>query len=565
VRRVNDQSLRLNRKGAQVKLFINAIVVIISFLSVSAIHAQQASTSSGTYTTYIGDQLFGTDNYTLTVNADGSAQAQADVTWGPTKFRAVTKAMRNKPVSFAEDTDGAPQLVIEFDAGVVKIKLQGQPDKEVKAQPSLLLENGAWHQFLFLFPQYDAARGGQQSFDAFVPSQAVPFTLNLERIDTPSFKVGSQQVATEHFRAGTSLGLGFEIWTDPAHVPLFIRVPAQRLKIVRKGSEGLADLISPPPAKPSANDPYTTEEVSFQNGEQKLVGTLTVPKSGAKPCPGVVIITGSGSQDRDGSEVANIYRLIAERLSAGGVAVLRVDDRGVGKSVPLKPGSTYRDLINDSKAAFEFLFKRPEIDRKKIALAGHSEGAETALTIAVEDPRVAAIILLAGVSRSLDRGLIEQTLYALALDSPANPSDKTRYPKIVTQIDNAFSAARSTPKPADPSTDPLAYFRQHLESDPLALARRVRVPTLILNGERDDNVLPYHALELAQAMADSGNKQVLLRIFPNLTHLFTPSQRDKAVTDAQAGEVSTEVLELLQRWATNVLVRGKDGGAVPEK
>ncbi len=547
------------------KLFICTIVVIISFLSVSTIHAQQAGTSSGTYTTYIGDQLFGTDNYTLTVNADGSAQAQADVTWGPTKFRTVTKAVRNKPASFTKDTDGAPQLVIVFEAGVVKIKLPGQPDSEVKAQPTVLLENGAWHQFLFLFPQYDAARGGPQSFNAFVPSQAIPFTLTLERIDSPSFKVGSQQVATEHFRAGTSLGLGFEIWTDPAHVPLFIRVPAQHLKLVRKGSESLAEVISPPPAKPSANDPYTTEEVSFQNGEQKLVGTLTVPKSGAKPCPGVVIITGSGSQDRDGSEVANLYRLIAERLSTGGVAVLRVDDRGVGKSVPLKPGTTYRDLINDSKAAFEFLFNRPEIDRKKIALAGHSEGAETALTIAVEDPRVAAIMLLGSTSRPLDRIVFEQTLNTLALDSPVNPSDKTRYPAIVTQLEKAFRDARAEPKPTDSTTELRIYFRQHLASDPLALARRVRVPTLILNGERDDNVLPYHALELAQAMADSGNKQVLLRIFPNLTHLFTPSQRDKAVTDAQAGEVSPAFLELLQSWAASVLVRGKDGGVAPEK
>ena len=549
------------------KLFINAIVVFISFLSVSAIHAQQTSTSSGTYTTYIGDQLFGTDNYTLTVNADGSAQAQADVTWGSAKFKAITKLARNMPLNFTMEVNGATVLVEEFSEGLVRIKPQGQPASEVKAPVSVLFENGAWHQFLFLFPQYDAARGGPQSFNAFVPSQAVPFTLTLERIDSPSFKVGSQDVATEHFRAGTSLGLGFEIWTDPAHVPLFIRVPAQRLKMVRKGSEGLAEVISPPPAKPSpsANDPYTTEEVSFQNGEQKLVGTLTVPKSGAKPCPGVVIITGSGSQDRDGSEVANLYRLIAERLSAGGVAVLRVDDRGVGKSVPFKPGTTYRDLIDDSKAAFEFLFNRPEIDRKKIALAGHSEGAETALTIAVEDQRVAAIMLLGSTSRPMDRIVIEQTLNALALDSPVNPSDKTRYPAIVTQLEKAFRDARSEPKPTDSTTELRIYFRQHLASDPLALARRVRVPTLILNGERDMLVLPYHALELAQAMADSGNKQVLLRIFPNLTHVFTPSQRDKTVTDAQAGEVSPDVLKLLQSWAANVLVRGKDGGAGPEK
>jgi fermentation-respiration switch protein FrsA (DUF1100 family) len=88
---------------------------------------------------------------------------------------------------------------------------------------------------------------------------------------------------------------------------------------------------------------------------------------------------------------------------------------------------------------------------------------------------------------------------------------------------------------------------------------------LILNGERDENVLPYHALELAQALADSGNKQVLVRILVNLTHVFTPSTRDKSVTSAQAREVSSEFLDLLQSWAANVLVLGKDGGSVPGK
>jgi fermentation-respiration switch protein FrsA (DUF1100 family) len=183
--------------------------------------------------------------------------------------------------------------------------------------------------------------------------------------------------------------------------------------------------------------------------------------------------------------------------------------------------------------------------------------------IAAEDPRVAAVMLLAGGSRSLDRIVLEQALNLQALDSPMNPADKTRYPPIVTQLDKIFSEVRSKPKPADPANDPMAYFRQHLEIDPLAVARRVRVPTLILNGERDDNILPYHALELAQAMADSGNKQVLVRIFPNLTHVFTPSQRDKSVTGAQSAEVSAEFLDLLQSWAANVLVRGKDGGAAP--
>jgi dipeptidyl aminopeptidase/acylaminoacyl peptidase len=548
-----------------VKLRIYPILALILLLAAGS-QAQQSKVSTGTYTTYISDQAFGLENYTFTTNADGTIQSQSDGTFGPSTFKTTTKAERNRPVAFTVSASGGT-LQADFAGEIVKITSPGQPVNEVKAQPTVLIENGVWHHFLFLFAQYDPARKGPQTFNAFVPSQGVAFTLNLELLDSPIFKVNGQQVTTEHFRAGTSLGLSFDIWTDSTHVPLFIQVPEQHLKIVRKGSEALAELISPPPPKPvtAVNDPYTTEEVSFQNGEQKLVGTLTIPKAGAAPFPAVVIISGSGPEDRDGSVVANLYRLVAEHLSANGVAALRVDDRGVGKSIPLQKGTSYRDLINDSKAAFEFLFKRPDIDRRKIAMAGHSEGALTALVIAAEDPRVAAIILLAGGSRSLDHIVSEQALNLLALSSPVNPSDKTRSPAIVAQLEKVFTEVKSKPKPADPANDPLAYFRQHLEMDPLAIARRVKAPVLILNGERDENVLPYHALELAQAMADSGNKQVLLRIFPNLTHVFTPSTRDKAVTGAQAGEVSQEVLDLLQRWAANVLVRGKDGGTVPEK
>src|SRR6266404_3724949 len=540
----------------QVKRSIYLVVALV--LLAASSQAQPSKVSTGTYTTYVNDQVFGLENHTLTTNADGSTVSQSEGTFGAAKFKTATKAERNRPITFMVTANGIT-LQADFAGDVVKITSSGQPVKEVKAQPTVLIENGVWHHFLLLFAQYDPARSGVQTFNAFVPSQGVPFTLTLEHLDSPIFKVNAQQVTTEHFRAGANLGLSFEIWTDSAHVPLFIQVPEQHLKTVRKGSEALAELISPPPPKPvtSVNDPYTTEEVSFQNSAQKLVGTLTIPKKGAAPFPAVVIISGSGPQDRDGSVVANLYRLVAEHLSAHGVAALRVDDRGVGESIPLQPGTSYRDLINDSKAAFEFLFKRPDIDRRKIALAGHSEGALTALVIAAEDPRVAAIILLAGGSRSLDRIVSEQTLNLLALNSPINPSDKTRNPPIVAQLEKVFTELKAKPKPADPANDPLAYFRQHLEMDPLAIARRVRTPALILNGERDDNVLPYHALELAQAMADSGNKQVLLRIFPNLTHVFTPSRRDKTVTGAQAGEVSPEVLDLVQGWAANVLVQGK--------
>ena len=538
-----------------------AVVVGILFSHMPTALAQSragGAPSSGVYTTYLNDQPFGTETYTVTRDADASQRSVADISFSGVQMKATAVFVRNRPVSFMMEMGGSRTLTEEFTATGVKVMAQGKPAQEVKAQPAVLLENGAWHYFLFMFAQYDATLGGQQKFSAFLPSQALEFGVSVERLGSPSFDVKGEKVVTEHYRVGTTLGLSFEIWTDPARVPLVISIPAQRIKAVRQGAESLAAAILPPAAPkptPSANDPFTSEEVTFHNGEEKLAGTLTIPKSGGSPHPAVVLISGSGAQDRDGSTLLNFYRLIAERLSANGIAVLRADDRGAGQSsMPTKP-SSYRDLVNDSRAAVELLLARREIDPKRIALIGHSEGAETALTMAAEDPRIAAIMLLAGSSRPIDRVLLEQSLYAIALDAPVNASDRTKFNAVARQLIKVFDDARAQPKPADPTTDSLGWFREHLGNDPLAQARKVRAPVLVLNGERDDNVLPYHALELAQAFAASGNNQVTLRIFPNLTHLFTPSRRDPSVTDSQAGEISPEFLQTLQSWATNTLVK----------
>jgi hypothetical protein len=145
---------------------IYVISVAILLLTAANIQAQPAKASSGVYVTYIGDQIYGTDTYTFTTNADLSVDAQAEVTFGDAKFKAVTRAIQNKPVSFTKESGGTPQLVVEFGSDIVKMKKPGQPVVEIKGQPTVLLENGAWHQFLFLFAQYDAARTGRQSFNS---------------------------------------------------------------------------------------------------------------------------------------------------------------------------------------------------------------------------------------------------------------------------------------------------------------------------------------------------------------------------------------------------------------
>lgn len=535
------------------KILLQALLAVAAVLAAGGARLALAQEAAGGYTTRVGGQTFGTESYKIATNADGSRRAEADAAFGGTKLKVlIVVGADGRPVRFEMEVNGAKALTQEFTASGVKVMAAGQPEKTVDARPDVLLENGVWHHFVFLFARYDARRGGAQSFSAMLPSQALPFKVTVEPVGRESFDVKGQKVTTEHFRAQTDLGLAFEVWTDESRAtPLLFAVPAQSLQVVRQGTEDLAAVVFASSAKPgpSEKDPYTTEEVTFQNGEQKLAGTLTVPKGAGAPHPAVVIITGSGGQDRDGTAVANLYRLIAERLSSNGVAVLRADDRGVGKSKPLTKGNAYRDLIADTRAAFEYLLTRGEIDKNRVGLVGHSEGAETALILAAEDARVAAVALLAGTSEPVDRVLVEQSLYQAAQQGAVDPTDRTKFPAVVRQLMELFEKAKSAPKPAA-GADELAWFREHAAHDPLADARRVRVPALVANGERDALVLPHHALALAGAMGEAGNRRVTLRIFRDLTHVFTPASGGES-----AGEVSEEFLRALQEWASGALAK----------
>ncbi|MGH9830047.1 MAG: alpha/beta hydrolase family protein, partial [Blastocatellia bacterium] len=278
--------------------------------------------------------------------------------------------------------------------------------------------------------------------------------------------------------------------------------------------------------------------------------------------PIAVLITGSGLQDRDYNPPGlNMFRFIAEKLSANGIAVLRHDDRGVGKSnAPNRPTS-YRDLINDTRAAIEYVRSRKEIDPERVALIGHSEGAETAGILAEADPRIAAIALLSGASHPLDFVVIEQALYAEALHRPVDPAATNELPEVVRGLIQCFAGAKAGKSDRSVS-DSYDWCGQHAAHDPLATIRMVKCPILILQGERDEDALAYNGVALAMAAAQAGNKHVLLRMFPNLTHVLVASPFDKSASFEQRSRVSEEVLDTLEKWAVATLVPG--GGADPK-
>lgn len=530
-------------------------LLFLAFILKSTMHAQQ---STGTYTTYISGRVAATEDYTVRTEADGSIRAEAEIgapTQGTPRQRAVTVVRNNRPVEFSIEAGGTRLISAQFNANTVRLQIAGQPERNVTSAATAVSENGVWHHFIFMLQQYDAARGGAQTIKGFLPSQAVDFDARIERIGRSEHTVNNRRVTPERWRITATGGLVIDVWADEARLPLVISIESQSTRVVRGGAEALSEAIARTAHSAAGDTRSQSEAVTFRNGNVTLAGTLTKPNDAPNTArgarlPAVVLISGSGSQDRDGNPGSfNLLRLIAETLSPAGFIVLRHDDRGAGGSTMPTTPTTYRDLINDTKAAIEYLRARSDVDPDFIVLIGHSEGAETAGIIAAEDGRVAAVALLAGMSRPLSRGLSEQTLYQAALQGTTSPAEaERRAPEVVRHLLQLIAVAQTNRQDASPS-DVYEYLRQHAANNPAATIARVRCPVLILQGERDMLVMAYHAIELAQALAEAGNTRASLHIFPNLDHSFTPSPLDPTnATSERPRQASPEVLDTLKTW-----------------
>lgn len=526
------------------------VIMTLSFLFLGSA-SQSAQRTSGTYETLISGRPIATEKYTLATLADGSIKAEGEITIGGGVQKVVTVVQRQLPVSFSVEAAGRKVVAAEFRKGSVTLKVATQPDREIKTDATVILENLVWHQYLFLFDQYDTSKGGNQSFRVFVPSVGQTVSLTFVPVGSPIYHVAGKQVNARQFRLEAESGLTIDLWTDEMYLPLVFSIPSQGAKAIRTGWESLAEAILQPSTNPSPDALFKNEDVAFQNGEMILSATLSLPKNVSARVPGAVLISGSGPQDRDGNPAGNnIYRLIGDQLANHGVAVLRHDDRGVGRSsTPTKP-TTYRDLIDDTKSAIAYLRSRQEVDPGKIVLIGHSEGGETAAVIATEDPRVAGVVFVAGAYlENIERLLLEQTIYQGGITDSVDPADRRKLPKLVQQILGIIEEAKAGKSDEKPS-DLHEYFRQHLAIDLPALYRRIKCPVLLLQGERDALVLAYHAVEVAMLLAESENNDVTLRIFPGLSHGFSPSPLDHSLSGPQKLEVSKEFILTLQTWVT---------------
>jgi len=345
-------------------------------------------------------------------------------------------------------------------------------------------------------------------------------------------------------------------------------IPMQRIRAERwNGRDSLPPLEGTrrptPDYSAPAGAPFTAEEVRIpvRTAADDTFGlgcTLTLPRAGRAPYPAAITITGSGLQDRDESlwpllPGYRLFRQVAERLAAAGIATLRCDDRGLGASTGDATRATTQDFAEDVGAEVVWLQQRPGIARDRIALVGHSEGGVIAPMVAVMHPSVAALVLMAGTAKNGVEVLKDQAVWPVESTPGLSPERRAQLRA------EAIRAVES-----DTTAIPwLRFFRQY---EPLPTARRVRQPALILQGALDRQVTAGQADTLAQAMRAGGNRDVTVNIFRGLNHLFVPSPTDgspseyAALTDAAVGR---DVLDVMATWLSQKLRVGAAGARRP--
>lgn len=310
---------------------------------------------------------------------------------------------------------------------------------------------------------------------------------------------------------------------------------------------------------------YDSEEVTISTNGYTLAGTLVLPRGTRRPMPAVILITGSGAQNRDsqiplpGLENYRPFKQIAEHLAGRGIAVLRVDDRGVGGSTGRETLMTVTTsaLADDTRAQISYLRSRREIDAKRIALIGHSEGGSIAMMIAASDARLRAIVLMAAMGKTGKEVNLAQQEEALAEAPGLTEERKSELRRQQREILRTIMEGGDTSKL--PPAASLPWFKEFLSFDPLPLMRRMRPPVLILQGELDRQVTVEQAGLLEQAAREGGNKHVTAHVFPRLNHLFLTATTGSVseYSKLPSTAIGPDVLDTLGSWLTAGLRAGK--------
>jgi fermentation-respiration switch protein FrsA (DUF1100 family) len=391
--------------------------------------------------------------------------------------------------------------------------------------------------------------------NAKIPVTAITRESDAVTLDIPAVRGGFKGMLSGD--GNTLVGT----WTQGAPQPL---------TFTRRAVGAAAPAALKRPQEPKPPFPYKSEDVTFAGpGGISLAGTLTTPQ-GTGPFPAVVLVQGSGGHDRDETVLEHKpFLVLADALTRRGIAVLRADKRGVGKSTGVYDTATSEDFAADTEASISYLRTIKTVDPKKIGLVGHSEGGLIAPMVAAKDSSVAFIVLMAGTGlKGEDILLMQARLIGQAMGIA--PAALVKASLLNQQIFDAVRAAKDTQDaqakaqalqeaagiPADRAAATAAtvagpWFRFFLSYDPVPTLRQVKCPVLAIDGSLDLQVPPEEDLAAIKA-ALSANRDVTVTELPSLNHLFQTAKTGAPSEYSEIEEtMSPAALAVVGNWIVN--------------
>jgi pimeloyl-ACP methyl ester carboxylesterase len=426
------------------------------------------------------------------------------------------------PVLYAGFSKAGPEerrSKIEFSKGQATTDFR----RPARTGASFLIDSNVFSHFLPLVRAYDPRK---RRVKAFSPVLFGDLEVSIEDKGEGVLRGPDRAVRVRELQ----LSMGYvemTVFVDDQKRPVRLSSPMTGALAELEGFEGLR--VEPRAAEPKLPDNVEETDVTFRSGTLLLAGSVTKPR--AQPvCPAVVLITGSGPQDRNENVVrgkpgenlawegpdGNLFRWMAYSLSRAGLLVLRYDDRGCARSQGDFGTAKLSDFSADVEAAVAFLRNRPDVGR--VGLAGHGEGATIAAIVAARDPGIRAIFLLASPAKPLDQILLDQLDRQLRL-SGTKEDQRRGILEHQRTIFQSIKQASGDYLEIDERRTFVGWMREHFNHDPVAQLRRVKATRVVLQGLKDQQVFPENADLLERACPD-----VEVRRFASLDHVFMKTE-----------------------------------------
>lgn len=532
---------------------------VVLLLTVSApLSAQPAKENAQSYTVFLRARPIGQESAGITQTAEGwvvrggsrlaapidittrTAEIHYDREWRPTRMtlEGVTRGQEfSIRTTFADGN--ATSALSQGDTQTTKT--------DAVAADTLVLPNAFLGSYVALARRLATVKPGATLRGYIAPQGEVPMRVDGvfdERIETPRENIAAKRYALIVSNPPPAGDVPMSVWVDPRGVLLRLSIPSQTLDLARE------DVASAATRTTSFSVPGD-EAVRIPAAGFNLAGTVTKPAAASGPLPAVILIGGAGPIDRDGF-VAGIPVLgqMAADLVQAGFFVVRFDKRGMGQSGGRTETATINDYAEDVRAIVTWLEKqRRDVDKKRIGLVGHSEGAWIAMSVAARDKRVAAVALIAGVGTSGGELVLEQQQNVLqrSAGTDAERQAKIDLQKRINEATIKGTGWEGVPDDLRAAAD-TPWFRSYLSFDPARVMRDVRQPVLVVQGELDRQVPAHHADRLAD-LARARNRKVAVDVakIPQVNHLLVPAVTGEpseypSLTDKKVSAVATSAI-----------------------